>query len=195
MGQVDALPLGQRGREGLFPFGLKLKAPGVHRWRSSNDLEASDESAALSAEFENQRAAQPSAEDDGLQLILWDLAHSQHLRSSQRLASMIQQELNGATGLRDRGVKQAPFRVLMGANMPSVLVELGFLSNPDEEEKLNEAEYRSELVGALVDAIARFQAGGSRIEPDQAHCRQETATGAKTVQGSEQEDKAKPTDG
>ncbi|MEM1248256.1 MAG: N-acetylmuramoyl-L-alanine amidase [Acidobacteriota bacterium] len=125
------------------------------------DLEASDESAALSAEFENQRAAQPSAEDDGLQLILWDLAHSQHLRSSQRLASMIQQELNGATGLRDRGVKQAPFRVLMGANMPSVLVELGFLSNPDEEEKLNESEYRSELVGALVDAIARFQAGGN----------------------------------
>ncbi len=128
------------------------------------DLDASDESAALAAEFENQRAGQGSADDDGLSLILWDLAQSQHLRSSQSLARLIQQELNETLGIRDRGVKQAPFRVLMGANMPSVLVELGFLSNPEEEEKLNQANYRAQLIDGLVDAIVRYHAsisGGS----------------------------------
>ena len=122
------------------------------------DLEASDESAALAAELENQRSGQANGGDDGLQLILWDLAQSQHLRSSQRLATMIQQELNSAMGIRDRGVKQAPFRVLMGANMPSVLLEVGFLSNEEEEEKLNDSAYRNELIGGIVEAIARYHA-------------------------------------
>ena len=75
-----------------------------------------------------------------LQLILWDLAQSHHLAESQRFAGLVQQELNQALALRDRGVKQAPFRVLVGAAMPAVLVELGFLSNPEEEKKLGEAD-------------------------------------------------------
>ncbi|HEV8630062.1 MAG TPA: N-acetylmuramoyl-L-alanine amidase, partial [Thermoanaerobaculia bacterium] len=101
----------------------------------------------------------------GLDLILWDLAQSQHLAESQRFASLVQEELNGALGLRDRGVKQAPFRVLMGAGMPAVLVELGFLSNPDEEKKLLTVEYRGQLVDALVRAVTRYQSqGGSRPE-------------------------------
>ena len=62
---------------------------------------------------------------DELNFILWDLAQSHHLAESQRLASLIQQELNEALGIRNRAVKQAPFRVLMGATMPAVLVELG----------------------------------------------------------------------
>jgi hypothetical protein len=97
-----------------------------------------------------------SAED--LQLILWDLAQSHHLAESQRFANLIQAELNQALGLKDRGVKQAPFRVLMGAAMPAVLVELGFISNPDEEAKLQNAEYRGKLIDALATAIVRYKA-------------------------------------
>ena len=55
-------------------------------------------------------------------------------------------------------MKQAPFRVLMGAAMPAVLVEFGFLSNPDEEARLADATYRGQLADALVAAIARFKA-------------------------------------
>jgi N-acetylmuramoyl-L-alanine amidase len=133
-------------------------------------LEASDARAAAAARAENllppggatpgvaPAAAQASVA--GLDLILWDLAQSQHLAESQRFASLVQEELNTALGLRDRGVKQAPFRVLMGAAMPAVLVELGFLSNPDEEKKLLTAEYRQQLVDALVRAVSRYQAQG-----------------------------------
>jgi N-acetylmuramoyl-L-alanine amidase len=93
-----------------------------------------------------------------LQLILWDLAQSQHLAESQRFAKLVQGELNQALQLRDRGVKQAPFRVLRGAAMPAVLVELGFLSNPDEEKKLQDPEYRGQLIAALARAIQRYKA-------------------------------------
>ncbi|MEM7668874.1 MAG: N-acetylmuramoyl-L-alanine amidase, partial [Pseudomonadota bacterium] len=93
--------------------------------------EASDELAAEFAARENSAGSSTPGDSAGLDLILWDLAQSRHLAESQRFANLVQEELNQALGLRDRGVRQAPFRVLIGASMPAVLVELGFLSNPD----------------------------------------------------------------
>jgi N-acetylmuramoyl-L-alanine amidase len=144
--------------------------------------QATDPRAALSAAAENtpggtaaegtNGAAAAAGADGGaadplydLQLILWDLAQSHHLAESQRVANLVQQELNAALGLRDRGVKQAPFRVLMGAAMPAVLVELGFLSNADEEKKLQDAAYQAELVEALARAIGRYKAAVEQSEP------------------------------
>jgi N-acetylmuramoyl-L-alanine amidase len=140
-------------------------------------LQASDERAAAAAAAENQSApeAAPSAapRDEAaaeLELLLWDLAQTRHLARSQRLANLIQEELNSALGLRDRGVKQAPFRVLMGAAMPAVLVEFGFISNPDEEAKLADPAHRAQLADALVAAISRFKAEleGVRSSPAEA---------------------------
>lgn len=131
-------------------------------------MQASDQRAALTAAAENLGqsvepiAAGPDAE---LQLILWDLAQSQHLAASQRLAALIQQELNVQLDLRDRGVKQAPFRVLMGASMPAVLVELGFLSTPGEEALLRTPAHRASLAEALVRAIARFKGEQEGVAP------------------------------
>ncbi len=98
-----------------------------------------------------------AAEQQDVDLILWDLAQSRHLTESQRFANLIQAELNTALQITDRGVKQAPFRVLKGATMPAVLVELGFISNPEEEKKLQDPAYRDQLVDALVTAIARYR--------------------------------------
>ena len=136
--------------------------------------QASDERAAASAAAENaggEAAAAPAGEGDplyDLQLILWDLAQSHHLSESQRLANLIQAELNTTLGLRDRGVKQAPFRVLMGAAMPAVLVELGFLSNPAEESKLLQPTYRAQLIQALVRAVERYRAAAPQDAADAA---------------------------
>ncbi|HEY8021867.1 MAG TPA: N-acetylmuramoyl-L-alanine amidase [Thermoanaerobaculia bacterium] len=120
---------------------------------------AQQENAALAGVAPATPGAGPGAEpgEGELQLMLWDLAQSRHLTESQRLANLVQGELNETLQLKDRGVKQAPFRVLVGATMPAILVELGFLSNPDEEKKLQDPEYRAQLVEALVKAIARYK--------------------------------------
>lgn len=133
-----------------------------HRARGAEtyflSMEASDARAAEVAAAENRLGGAGDDPLHDLQLILWDLAQSYHLAASQRVAALIQEELNTTLGLRDRGVKQAPFRVLMGAAMPAVLVEVGFLSNPEEEARLTDPAYRAELVDALVRAIGRYRA-------------------------------------
>jgi len=90
-------------------------------------------------------------------LILWDMAQAEHLEESSSLASRIQDELAGVTGSEGRGVKQAPFRVLVGAAMPAVLVEVAFISNSEEEKLLTSDAYQSKIAAAVVRGIARFQ--------------------------------------
>jgi len=117
-------------------------------------LEPTDEQAAESARIENLAGDGDPLYD--LQLMLWDLAQSRYMVASQEIAGFVQAELNTTLGLRNRGVKQAPFRVLVGTAMPALLVELGFLNNPEEESRLLQATYREELVDALVRAISRY---------------------------------------
>jgi N-acetylmuramoyl-L-alanine amidase len=120
---------------------------------------ASDEEARRMAQIEGSlEDLEMAAPGSPLALILWDMAQAEHLQESEALASRIQEELMALTGSEKRGVKQAPFRVLVGATMPAVLVELGFISNPDEEKRLTSAPHQSRLVGALRRGIARYQA-------------------------------------
>lgn len=123
--------------------------------------QATDRRSELAAQVENVQQAtagvgDPEAAQD-LQLILWDLAQSRYMAESQRFANLVQAELNEALQLKDRGVKQAPFRVLVGAAMPAVLVELGFINNVDEEKKLQEPAYRAQLADSLTKAVARYK--------------------------------------
>lgn len=122
-------------------------------------LEASDELARKAAEAENAASAMsaaPGAEAD-LKLILWDLAHQEYLHESSRFAQSVQEELNVVSGVESRGVKQAPFKVLVGATMPAALVEIAFISNPDEEAKLQTEEFQSRVVDALTRAIQKYK--------------------------------------
>ena len=116
---------------------------------------ASDEAAAATAALEN-RAGSSSNEPSSLDLILWDLAQAEVLNESSRLALAVQGRLNARLGLRDRGVKQAPFVVLTGATMPAILVEIGFLSNPSEAERLTEPESQQHLAEAVAAGIEDF---------------------------------------
>jgi N-acetylmuramoyl-L-alanine amidase len=118
-------------------------------------LEASDELAKKAAETENASLAAAPADD--LKMILWDLAQQSYLDESSRFAQAIQEEMNAATGVANRGVKQAPFKVLVGATMPAALVEVGFITNPEEEEKLKSDEFQNTMVDALVRAVQRYK--------------------------------------
>jgi len=94
---------------------------------------------------------------DDLQLILADLHQSEQLEESSNLALRIQGSLIGSSRSVDRGVKQAGFYVLRGAFMPSVLVELGFITNEDEEKKLLDKNYQDKLADSIVDGIKSFK--------------------------------------
>ncbi len=121
-------------------------------------LDASDELARRAAEHENRISVQsaPTGATD-LRLILWELAQQEYLQESSALAESVQVEMNSATGVKNRGVKQAPFKVLVGATMPAALVEVGFISNPEEEKKLRSDEFQSTLANALFRAILRYK--------------------------------------
>ncbi|MCE5247831.1 N-acetylmuramoyl-L-alanine amidase [bacterium] len=123
--------------------------------------ESTDDAARTTAALENDAAGAASAapKDDGdLSLILWDMAQVEYLKESERLAATIQNRLNETLKLADRGVRQAPFRVLVGATCPAVLVELGFISNKDEAKQLASEEHRKKLAEAVAAAIKQFRA-------------------------------------
>ena len=134
--------------------------------------QASDDESRWVAQSEG--AAEPIAHAPAgseLALILWDMAQAEHLEESSALASRIQEELAVVTGSEGRGVKQAPFRVLVGATMPAVLVEVAFISNPDEEKLLASDAYQSKVAASLARGIERFRReqasrlGGSSVPP------------------------------
>jgi N-acetylmuramoyl-L-alanine amidase len=113
------------------------------------------------ASRENQSGAGGAVPPDGsnsrdLDFILWDLAQSAHLKESSELAEAIQDELNVVSKTENRGIKQAPFRVLMGATMPAILIEVAFITNPEEERRLRDAAFKDRLGSAIFESIKRF---------------------------------------
>jgi N-acetylmuramoyl-L-alanine amidase len=119
--------------------------------------QASDEASRRIAQIEGAAELGSAAPGSDLALILWDMAQAEHLEESSALATRVQDELASVTGSASRGVKQAPFRVLVGATMPAVLVEVAFISNPREEKLLASADYQSKVAAALLRGIARYR--------------------------------------
>lgn len=95
--------------------------------------------------------------------ILEDLAQKAYLQDSERLAVEIQIQLNLLGGIKERGVKQAPFVVLKGAAMPAVLVETAFISNRREEKRLASPAYQEVVAQALSRAVVQFARRDPRV--------------------------------
>jgi N-acetylmuramoyl-L-alanine amidase len=127
---------------------------GAETYYMSLDDRSTDEHAAATAQVEN--LADGGGGQSELDLILWDLAQAEVLNESAELALAVQNRLNERLGLKDRGVKQAPFAVLTGATMPAILVEIGFLSNPAEAQQLVSADHQQRLAEALAFGIDDF---------------------------------------
>ncbi|MHB8303571.1 MAG: N-acetylmuramoyl-L-alanine amidase [Acidobacteriaceae bacterium] len=93
---------------------------------------------------------------------------SDKIDESREFAGDVQQSLftglaGGNAGLKNRGVKQAPFVVLIGAHMPSILAEVSFLTNPTDASELAQAAYRERLAEALYRGVARYVDGMSGV--------------------------------
>ena len=92
-----------------------------------------------------------------IDLILWEMAQVRYLEQSAHLAELVEGELRRRVPMSPRAIQQAPFRVLVGANMPAVLVEMGFISNPDQERQLAGAPFQDAVVEALMASVVRFR--------------------------------------
>jgi N-acetylmuramoyl-L-alanine amidase len=136
------------------------------------NLNATDEDVRRLAYFENTqteleaRIAAGQEYQDDIKMILWDMAQAAFIRQSSRLAELVQAQLNSLLGTANRGIKQAPFKVLTEVACPAILVEVAFLSNPEEERELGREEFQWNVAQAiyqgLVNAIREFPAQDTR---------------------------------
>ena len=92
-----------------------------------------------------------------IDLILWETAQARYLEQSSALAGFVEEALRGRVAMSPRAVQQAPFRVLVGANMPAALVEIGYLSNAEQETQLASGSYQDQVAQALLDALIKFR--------------------------------------
>lgn len=92
-----------------------------------------------------------------IDLILWETAQARYLDQSSTLAGLVEQALATRVEMSPRAVQQAPFRVLVGANMPAALIEIGYLSNAEQETQLASGAYQDQIAQALLDALTKFR--------------------------------------
>ena len=90
-------------------------------------------------------------------LIQWEMAQIRYVEQSARLADIVEQELRRRVPMNPQAAQQAPFRVLVGANMPAILIEMGSISDPEGEQRLTSARFQNEIVAATVATMLRFR--------------------------------------
>lgn len=112
-----------------------------------------------------ERAAHPERESlpvfgggtRDIELIPWQMAQARYIRESAALAQAVEASLRERVPVGPRGILEAPLRVLVGANMPAILLEMGFITNPEQETQLKDDEFQGRVVQALVQSITRFR--------------------------------------
>jgi len=122
-------------------------------------VDASDDDARRVASRENDAfdgTAAAIRASDPLSTIFGDLIVTEYMTESNEFARLAQLGLAGDEPEHSRGVKQAPFVVLQGVQMPSSLVEIGFVSNPKEARRLRSSRARDEIAAALAEAVLEF---------------------------------------
>ena len=120
---------------------------------------ATDNDSILVAARENATSTKNISD---LQVILYDLMQNSKINESSRLAAYVQESLSthlkkkGYTRIKSKGVKQAPFYVLLGAEMPAVLIETSFISNQRECKRLTNSKYQEQLCEGIVFGIKKY---------------------------------------
>ena len=127
---------------------------------------AAFESTAVSSAFAGvERVPTYSGAMRDIELVAWDLAQTHHLDRSMAFAAILEERLRDRVALAARPIDRAPLAVLASANMPAVLIEMGFLTNADQEKQLAGGEWQNALVQAVTEAVIRFRdslAGGAQ---------------------------------
>jgi N-acetylmuramoyl-L-alanine amidase len=90
-------------------------------------------------------------------LVFWELAQIRHVKHSAELAMFLEEQLHDKIPLSAHAVDRAPLDVLESANMPAVMIEMGYLTNDEQETQMAGADFQNTLVQAVFDAVLRFR--------------------------------------
>lgn len=138
------------------PYGSETYVMGLHKTQGNLDV-AMRENAVIVYEEDYSTKYEGYDPNSPESYIIFSLIQNSHLEQSLNIASLIQDEFRERARRRDRGVKQAGFVVLWQNSMPSVLVELGFLSNSKEEAYLLSDEGQTYLASAIYRAFRDYK--------------------------------------
>lgn len=161
----ERVTLANKKKPDLFISIHANSMPTATQRRLNQGIETYFLSASASGEEAKKVAARENAESGGqpkgqagdtLSFILADLQRTETHVDSSRLAYLVHESLIGETQAQDRGVQQAPFFVLMGLEAPAILVEVGFVSHPEEAKLLNDVEYQGKLARAISVGVQKF---------------------------------------
>lgn len=145
--------------------GASVYTLGLHK--SADNLEvAKRENAVMVMEDDYNASYEGFNPDSSESYIIFELSQNQHLEQSVRLAGEIQDQLVTTANRADKGVRQAGFWVLWSTGMPSVLIELDFICNPEQEKYLASEEGREQLSDAIVNAFASYKSVKANLPLD-----------------------------
>lgn len=127
---------------------------------------ATDSEAAATAVLENsvlELEGKPTKKRAMLQEMLWSMMVNEYINESAEICSFVASETPGRLKIPNRGVKQASFYVLRGAQMPSILVESAFLSNYSEEARLKTKKFQAAVADSIYEGIKKYYARKDKL--------------------------------
>jgi N-acetylmuramoyl-L-alanine amidase len=110
----------------------------------------------FSGEYQDQDQTTPDEGQDQDTPVLWNRAQIRHQENSRILANLIQSNLSALSAVEESQVRSAPLLVLQGANMPAILIEIGYLTNPADEKKMTDQAFLTDFARAIKKGIDQF---------------------------------------
>lgn len=147
---TNALPMGR------VAMGFEVYTLGMHR-AADNLAVAKRENSVISLEKDYRQRYQGFDPNSSESYIMFEFIQDRNMSKSVELAKYIQKEACASAGRNDKGVHQAGFLVLRATSMPSCLIELGFITTPDEERFLNSQDGISRLARGIYNAFAKYK--------------------------------------
>ena len=147
---TNALPAGKIAR------GFETYTLGMHRAKDNLDV-AMRENSVISMEKDYKQAYQGFDPKSSESYIIFEFIQGKNMERSVELARMIQRKVCDNANRPDKGVHQAGFLVLRETSMPSCLIELGFITTPDEERILNNSDRVNDIAKSIYDGFAQYR--------------------------------------
>ena len=157
------------------PFGASVFVMGMSKLKANMDV-AMRENSAIYLEDNYQQKYEGFDPKSAESYIVFSLMQNTYLNQSLKIAEEVEKEFSTRANRKSRGVKQAPFYVISRTNMPSILIECGFLTNPKEEDFLHSEEGQDYLASAIFRAFRTYKESIDGIKTTNDLQQQETIT-------------------